>query len=155
MLIGGADPGSGRGAIAKNTAQLDVVAFQSFCQCVEVSQAFFVGQSGQGWVEGALIDHILLINREGRVIAERLGMGQHFCQGIQPLFHALKIGGIDDHTVAGSFATIESDKIQRDQVFIGVERNRRISETHQVAVFFMIRNQGLQSPFYSGLAQFL
>ena len=45
VLVGGADLGSGGGAIAENTAQLDVVSFQTFCQRVEIRQAFFVGQS--------------------------------------------------------------------------------------------------------------
>ncbi len=46
VLVGGTDLGGGCGAIAKNTAQLDVITFQTFCQCVEICQSLFIGQSG-------------------------------------------------------------------------------------------------------------
>ncbi len=123
VVIGGADLGGGGGAVGKNAAQFDIIAFQPFCQRVEIRQAFFIGQSRQSRVIGTFIKHIVFINREGGVVAERLGVRKHFFQRIQTLFHTRKVSRVNDHAVADFFATIEGNEIERNQVLVGIQRD--------------------------------
>ena len=130
MFVRCADLSCGGGAAAKDTAQFHVIILQTLAERVEVCQAFFIRKTSQPGVEGAFVNRVFFIDWESGVVTERLGMRQHLSQDVQPLFHVLKDGRINNHAIACLFSAVKSDEIQGDQVFVGIQRDRRVSEPH-------------------------
>ena len=118
------------GATAKDTAQFHVIILQTLSQRVEVCQAFFIRKTSQPSVIGAFVNRVFFIDWECGVVTQRLGMRQHLSQDVEPLFHVLEEGRINNHAVACLFSAVKSNEIQGDQVFVGIQRDRRVSEPH-------------------------
>ena len=144
---GGANLRHGGGAIGKNARKLDILGFEAGRGRIEKGQAFVAGEPSQCRVISALVNHILHVIGKRGLKAERLSHARHPAGRPQTLAHGLQVLGVRNHAVFSAPVAIKRGEFQTHQVFTGVERDGRIREAGQVAVFLVVLNCHHQALF--------